>query len=143
MRRWLERRFVLARLLPELCRVHARPTSPTIRGYDVAPGEMKPESVGRGLVNRPLRLKDLGPLGEDFERQVGTFGDVEQGMAAVGEIEHPKHGQVLGRDILFPPDASIKPAPSQLRFALRDRIAVDSVVLDDIDRLDDHAIGFE
>ena len=79
----------------------------------------------------------------DFERQIGTIRDVQQGMGAVGKIEHPEHGHILSRNILSSPDTSIKPAPSQLRLALRDRIAVDSVVLDDIDRPGDHAIGFE
>src|SRR5215813_9646631 len=54
-------------------------------------------------------------------------------MLAVGQIQYPKHGHVVGGRILAAAEAGIQASPAELRFAFRNRVQVGGILLEDVE----------
>jgi len=49
-----------------------------------------------------LLLQAARCIGDHLERQVCAFRHIEQGMHAIGQVEHPQEGHVVRRRFLVP-----------------------------------------
>src|SRR5688572_1088270 len=75
------------------------------------------------------------------ERQTCALGDVEEGVAAVGLVEHPQQGHVAGCGALVPADRSVEAATAELGLALGGGVAEGAVGLQHLDQACDHPVG--
>jgi hypothetical protein len=66
-----------------------------------------------------MRQQGVRGLAQVLERQVGTLGDVQQGVLTICIIEHPQHGHLPRAGMLLATHGTIQAAFAQLWLTFR------------------------
>ena len=77
-----------------------------------------------------MRQQSIRGLAQVLERQVRALSDIQQGVLAVGIIEHPQHRHLPRACMLLAASNTIQAAFAQLRLAFRQQVTIAGVAVE-------------